>query len=495
MAIKSQIGFAVFGLTQFKYLEDEVSCTIMSFTSFTEIWPEAFPQQDDMFGFIEFPVGTWPSSPDIDNIEAFDKLDDDGWNNYDDRRGNDWYPFLPNSMPTVHTISTFTEYLDDDGRQDVDTPRNRGGPKKSSPFVQFKTTTVTGTGVVAMPKNLAPIQEERNIRIRTPAAPKALSGHKFGSSISKLTCSSPNKKLVAESIISTNYDGRLDAMARIHYDDDERDVVAKSRPMQSTPPPHTENLDGMCLSAPQLEQSRGKERFHMFQCLGQDDDCGVMDEFANSNSKPSLFVDYTTTDSKLARALDFGDTPRKDEAGGFDHPALDARYAAGRSALGSATNTGATRNTKLALDRHTKMGIDGPNQRNVGEVCEQRNHLGHAHTANLEHAPPCFVGGEVVADRRQWLLDVFKGKEKVCDKLPTTCTSTAPPSKIDKKTIAMFGGQAKTKSSVQLRREDYERKLNEIKAAATAPKLTVKTQWDRKGDRSYTKSVVVKSTE
>jgi hypothetical protein len=464
----------------------------MSFTSLTEFWPEAFPQQDDVFGVVEFPAGTWPSSPDID-MDAFGELDDDGWNNYDDRRGNDWYPFVQNQMPPVHTISPITAYLDDDGRQDVDTPRARGRSRKSTPTVQSQTTTMAAppTLAVPIPKYLTPIQEERSIKVQAPAAPKSLSGYKFRSSISKL---SSQKKLVAEFIPPTRArnGSLLDVMARRNEDDDERDVAAESPRMLHSTPPHIDNLDNMSLlsSVQKLKQSCGKD---------QDDDFCVMDEFGDSNANQSSLV-YGAIESKLARALDFGDTPEKNQTGGLDYvygqrPALDSRDSAGRLALGSTTNTGATRNTKLALDRHTKVVIDGTNQGNVGEVREVKNQHGNAPVANPEHTRRSSVGGEIVADRRQWLLDAFKGKEKDCDYLPSTCASTIPPTKIDKKTIAMFGGPAKAKSSVQLRREEYERKLNEMKAAAAAPKLRVKTQWDQKVNKSYRKSVVVKTTE
>jgi hypothetical protein len=227
-------------------------------------------------------------------------------------------------------------------------------------------------------------------------------------------------------------------------------------------------------------------------------DFGVFNEFGDRDFEPSSIVNYTK-DSNLARALDFGDTPREDQIGGLDYdygqlPALDSGYTAGRWALDPANSAGATRN-KLSLHQHTKVGIDSINQRNVGEALERRKQLGQAYTANSEHERRSSVGGEIVADRRQWLLDVFKGKEKDGDKFPSTCASSIPPTKIDKNTIAMFGEPVKTKSSVRLRREQYERKLNEIKAAATAPKLTVKTQWDHKGDRNYRKSIVVKTTE
>jgi hypothetical protein len=268
--------------------------------------------------------------------------------------------------------------------------------------------------------------------------------------------------------------------------------------MLHSTPPHTENLDGMSMQSFWRQRSsnlRGKERT---QCFDQDDDFGVFNEFGDRDFEPSSIVNYTK-DSNLARALDFGDTPREDQIGGLDYdygqlPALDSGYTAGRWALDPANSAGATRN-KLSLHQHTKVGIDSINQRNVGEALERRKQLGQAYTANSEHERRSSVGGEIVADRRQWLLDVFKGKEKDGDKFPSTCASSIPPTKIDKNTIAMFGEPVKTKSSVRLRREQYERKLNEIKAAATAPKLTVKTQWDHKGDRNYRKSIVVKTTE
>ena len=395
-----------------------------------ELWPDEILQQHeegDDVGGIEF-SNVWPSAHDMN---PFDELDDDGWNLYNDQRGGDWYSFVENETPPSHTIASITDYFEDDCRQEVETPF----------AISENTTSSQREGSVAgstfLHKNVTLIrEEEKNIKtLPTPfSAPKSSPGAKLRSSLSKLSCWSPDKQGgQARRIIEPSPPMRLGAAAHQFPldDDDESD---DPRPISQSSWLTAAKLDkNFLVSVQEIDRYCGQDKYpsiHNKLERTNSDDYFSPDP-VNSTGKASSIAGCAI-DSNLARALDFRCTPEKYQ--------------------------------KKVVDCDWGIRSEGG-------------------------------GGKVVADRHKWLLDAFKtnGQSKDSDESSSTSPSINLSTKIEKTKIDKYGGPRK--SAVQRRREEWENKLAQKKAEEFRPKLTIKTQWAYTDDGSYKKSVVLKSAE
>ncbi|KAI2497075.1 hypothetical protein MHU86_17445 [Fragilaria crotonensis] len=460
----------------------------MSSATEQEMWAQtSFPEVDNLG--IEFPFGTWPPIPPPGAVNPFDELDEDGWNVYDKQRGEEWSFFLNNKPPIVLESSN-TDNLDD-LRQDVETPRSKNG-------IEFAAAASVQDGVfmdVFPRQEVTPLAKEyhHTAKIRPPPAPRV----------------KPQNK-VRHFISNDRTPMRLGLFSAPVKADDERrdDGVTPTSPLASPPlsPSKSALLHRAYLrSVRQLDEFCGTTIDDVKE-TGADDTSVESNKFG---SDEPLSLAGSALDPKLARALSFAASPQMHQRA----TAHIGRRAVVDSGLNSAAKIEIAdrfpkkvlvdrNNNEMALDCDSKTIMDSIVKAVVNanfndtanrsrQQSENHGRDGSQGVLNLD-GKKRIATGDVVADRHQWLMEAFKGKDQSKDKVETV--SPGPsfnlPAKIDKRTTDMFGGQAKVKSAVQRRREEYEQMMEEKRAAAITPKLMVKTQWKNKQDGSYKKNLV-----
>lgn len=456
-----------------------------STTKEQEMWTHSgFPEGENLG--IEFSFDAWPPSPGPGAVNPFDALDEDGWNIYDKQRGSEWSFFLQNKPPLIHTISVNTNNTDDI-RQDVETPRSKDRLKHPAVASQVEPVSMH-----AFPcQDVTPLAKDQNLttKIRPPPAPRV-----------------PPRSKIRHSNSNDQTPMRLNPfLVPMQVDDEERDVgAAPTSPLAfASSPSNSVKLHRAFLkSVRQLDEFCGTP-FHDVKQMGSKD---VIVESTKHDSDEPLYQTGCAVDTNLARTLSFGASPQM-------HQKRVMRY--GRR---SAVDYGSERKAKIeiidrvpkkvlvdrntneeAVDRDSKTIVDCDIKATVNSNRghQQSENAGRDRSQvllNLERKKR-IATGDVVADRHQWLMEAFKGKDQDKNRIePVSVGSfTNLPAKIDKKTTDIFGGQVKMKSAVQRRREEYEQKLEENRAAAIAPKLTAKTEWKSKHDGSYKKNVVLKT--
>jgi hypothetical protein len=461
----------------------------MSSTTEQDMWARTgFPEVDNRG--IAFPFGAWPPIPPPGAVNPFDELDEDGWNVYGKQRGEEWSFFLNNKPPIVH--ATFSTDHVDDLRQDVETPRSKDGfdiaaiasQQDAVPMETFPRHDVT------------PLAKEHHqaAKLRPPPAPRVKPQNKIRHFISY------DQAPMRFGLFS----------APTQADDEKRDDrVAPTSPLASASlsPSKSAILHRAYLrSVRQLDEFCGTA-FNDVNKMGDDD---VSVESNNHGSDEPLSLEGRAADAKLARALSFAASPQMRPKAAVPQYGRRAFADSGLNSVAKIeivdlfpnkvlvdrnyNEMGVDRDSKAIMDRNVKAVVNGNSNGPANRGRQQAENVGRDGSQgvlNLERKKR-IATGDVVADRHQWLMEAFRGNNQIKDRaeLASPGASYDFPAKIDKRTTDMFGGQAKFKSAVQRRREEYEQKLEEKRTAAITPKLTVKTQWKNKQDGSYKKNVV-----